>query len=313
MIDDTKVSWTSLRRWEECHQHHLRVKQGRAIQAYDGRVFLPGQLVDRLVKWWLDAKTQELGAMEEYAPELFRRFTDPKTDEERDDPDRYSTYKWRGNPAEDKAKVLTNVVLAVRNLEPILERYVLPYDWQPAVRFEAPIRIPGLDGQPRVILLIGEFDIVVRLTREPERFAIWDVKMTEDTSYIRKTLGQSTFYNISFGHWWGNTAQPEAFAFLFPLLDHSVQYVKIEDEHRRAMMGRIIAMAQGMWREEWAPKADNAGCNFCDTKHACDKFTLDIVKDAQGKHRVSFEKMAARRREALDAGGSGSSAADQTA
>lgn len=285
------ISWSGLQRWEHCKQHHLRVMERRSIpRARNTRDFLPGTLSDRIMRAWLQSPDPQPGQMVEMVPEFFDRFTNPDRGEQD-----FSPVSWKGDPRRDQEEVRRFVSMVVTNLEPILTKWVIPFDYQPELKFETVIGIPYLDGRTVGIKLIGGIDIVVRIQRDPPVFILFDLKATKNDSYIAKTLGQGIFYDISWASYF-KQGYPARFGFIAPALNDQLIWADITDEDRRVMMSRVIAFAQGMWRGDWAPKVDNEGCDFCTTKHVCDKFAVHLVKDADGRNRVSFEDAIAARR-----------------
>lgn len=284
------ISWSGLKRYEECRQRHLRHKQGRASPSSDARVFLEGTVADLAMRQWL---LNPEGSLVESATEIMRALVDPQTEEEKANRDQ-RPIKWKGNPVEDRKKAADKVRRCLEQLEPFLREYVLPYDYMPELRFKVPVRIPNLSGTGHMwIRLNSGIDIV---TRHPDgNFHNFDLKTTENDQYVRKTLGQSVFYDISFGHWIGDSSQPKSFAFVFPLLKRQIVPVNVTNKERMALMQRVVSMAHSIARDEWQPKEDDAGCQWCDCRHACDKFKLDVTQES-GKNLASFEAAAARRR-----------------
>jgi hypothetical protein len=210
--------------------------------------------------------------------------------------------KWKGSQAEDRIVVRDFVTLVLTELEPLLLEWVIPHDFQPELRFATTVHIPFLDGRAAPIILNGGIDIVVRLRHDlPERdlkkgdFVLFDLKSTKDAAYLSATLGQGIFYDISFGHWWGDRNEPKDFAFIVPAIDEKVVWVDIDDEDRRVMLSRIVTMAQSIWADNWAPKIDDEGCEYCEARHVCDKFAVPMSVDPAGTHRSSFNEAAAIR------------------
>jgi hypothetical protein len=234
--------------------------------------------------------------MVEMVPEMLRKFSEPTPEEA---VEAQYVIKWKGDKAADKRKVYNFVCEVVEGLEPILLDLVIPYKYMPEVKFEVPIYIPGLDGEQRVILLLGYIDIVTNQTMQdglPDHFINYDLKASKDPTYINKTVGQSIFYDIGFGHWIGDTAQPKNFGFIVPAIEEKVIYSAVSDDDRNAMMSRIIAMAHGVWKKQWSPKESDTGCDYCDVQHACDKYIIPVTKDERGRNRVSFEDAVAARK-----------------
>lgn len=297
------ISWSGLRRWEECRHKHLRYIQGKVSRTMDGRIFLPGTVADRVMREWLASPDPQPGQMEDAVEAMMERFANPQNE---DDRKTARVIKWRGDPREDRAKVTEFVRDTVVKLEPILLEYVIPHDYEEELSFRTTIGIPYLDGRTVGVTLLGGIDIVTRLRDAiaidagrtlfaPGEFVLYDLKATSDEKYVSKVVGQAIFYDIAFGHWWGDPRQPRAFGFISPATNERLIWVKIDDAARRAMMERIIRFAHGMWRGEWEPKVSNTGCSYCECKHACDKFALHTKPGEEGRRRASFETAASRR------------------
>lgn len=290
------ISWSGLKRWEECNQLDYRVKQGQAHAVTDGRVFLAGTLADRAMRRWLENNCE--GKIDDSLDELVRLYTKPETDDEKKEAQ--YVIKWRGDPNADRKKVTEFVREALASLEPLLKHWVEPYDYQPEMKFKTKVGVPYLDGKTTGINLIGGIDVVTRFEPPSEehkagRFRLFDLKTTTDAGYITKTTGQSVFYSLAFGHWIGDKKQPEEFGFIAPMLPNKIYWSTVTDEDRRHMISRIIRYAQGQWNGEKEPKADDTGCRFCVAYHVCDKYALNFSKDDIGRNRVSFEKAASSR------------------
>lgn len=291
-VSNLAISWSSLRSYEECNHRHLRRSQGKATSAIDGRIFLPGTVADRVMREWLETPDPRPGEMVHMVEGMMERFCNPQNE---DDRNTARVIRWRGDPVTDRQIVTNFVRRVVRDVEPFLVQHVVPHFYQPELRFRTTVGIPFLDGRLTAVDLVGGIDIVVQ-NKDTEDFSLYDLKATENDDYVRTVLGQGVFYDIGFGNWWGDQSQPKEFAFLTPACKEKVVYARITDEERRHMMTRIINMAHGIWRKEWDPTEADGPCYNCDVKHACDKWKLDLKQDSQGKHRVSFEDAAARRR-----------------
>lgn len=289
-LDPVLISWSSLKRWEHCPQHQLRKIQGKTTKG-DGRIFLPGTISDRAMRRWLDSDNPQPGEMVEMIDTIFDEHTGPESE---------YWIKWRGNPAKDKAEVKAFCRELVTRLEPWLMDKVLPYDYQPEWRFRAHMDIPYLNEDVTApVTLIGGADILVR---GPEgRFRIYDLKATRDDSYMRSTLGQLTFYDIACCIIQGSWETCEEWAFVAPMTKERYIPIEVTKENRREMMARVVKYAHGFWREQWQPKADDTGCQWCEAKGACDKFKTVAVVDENGRQKVSFAEQAARRKAARGA------------
>lgn len=293
-----RISWSALRTWSECRtKYRIKYVERKTAHVTDHRNFLAGTVADRAMRAWLESPTQERGGMESLVEELFHAHTEGEEAE--------GKIGWRGNPNEDRAKIYDKVVRCVRRLEPILEEHVLPYEYHPELRFETWLNIPHPDGEGKMpIGLRGGIDLAVRKAPEDEEaprghYALHDLKTTEDASYVNKTLGQSTFYDIAFGSWIGDRRQPEEFTFMLPLLEDRdpVIPITITDDDRRDMLGRIIEMAHGIARAQWGSEVPEGGapCWNCEAKPACPLHKPVSGVDEFGTRRASFLGTAARR------------------
>lgn len=272
----TQISWSSLQRWEKCHHHQKLSWEHRTIRSgAQGRIFLDGTVADRAMRRVLESNNYERGDMAEHVDDLIRAHA---YGEEAEGP-----IHWRG--PNDRAIMANRLREGLTLLEPLLEKYVLPFPYHPEWRFTAYIQIPYLDGAPTTIKMVGGADVLVK----PGRFHLHDLKFTADANYWKKTLGQLTFYDIGIEAVLGEP--PEAHAFLQPLVESEpYKLVTVTDRQRAEMMARIIAFCRGIWLKDFAPKEDNDGCSKCDAVHACEKFRLDISTMANGRKTVSFRR-----------------------
>jgi hypothetical protein len=252
-----KLSWSALQRAELCKQKQHLVSQGLSVPGKDVRNFLAGNVVDSIQKAWLDNPT---GKMSDLVDEHFERAI--AKSEEKD------TIKWRSK--NDKKNIHTTCIGAAVNLQPILEARVLPYDYEPAKWFYVPVKIQNpKSGQVEEIILRGEFDLLVR--DNEGRFIVWDLKTTANNDYWKSSLGQLVFYDLVILSMFN--APPIKCGFIQPLCDEQVKEFYFDNSHRAEMWGRINAMMRDVWDENFEPKQDNAGCNFCEVAHRCEKFT----------------------------------------
>ena len=282
------ISWSGLKRYESCHQLHLRtIKQ--QTQKQNARIFLPGATADLVQREWLNQDDPKPGQMVKMVPDVLDRLTN----KDRNFEDFREHIRWRSDPRTDKQEITEFVTSVVTKLEPILLKLVVPYDYQPELKFRTTMGLPYLDGRIVGVKLIGGIDIVVR--DNEGRFILYDLKATKERRYIDSTLGQGIFYDIAWEAYFG--VRPVMFGFIAPALDEPVIWVKVSDDDRSVMMARVTKFAHGMWRGDWTPKTDDEGCRFCEARHVCDKFAIHLATDEMGRHRVSFEHTVAARRE----------------
>jgi hypothetical protein len=282
------ISWSGLSRYEYCHHKHLRVTEGKALRSpWSSRDFLAGNVADRVQREWLRQPDPQPGQMVAMVPDMLDRWTNPDRGEED-----FRPVRWKGDPREDRRKVQEFCTEVVSKLEPILLKWVTPFDFQPELRFETHIAVPYLDGRLVAVTLVGGIDIVVRLPSG--EFVLFDLKATRQDSYIAKTLGQGIFYSLAWKHYWG--VHPVRFGFIAPALDERLIWCDISEDDYTTMRSRIMKFATGMWSGEWSPKFDNEGCDFCEVRHACDKFAIHLTPDDRGRNQASFEQALEARR-----------------
>jgi hypothetical protein len=225
----------------------------------DVRNFFHGNVVDQAMRTWLDQDDPQPGWMAAHVDEMLEQAEENAAKE--------GIIKWRD--LGDKERVRTWCRELVTRLEPILFHLIIPYEYQPALRFEVPLTIDGPGGEPRKIALRGEMDL---FTRKPgtTATAVDDLKGTADPNYWRKVTGQLLFYEIAVkvmtGDW------PRVSRLIQPMCPEPVLPFIFTEDQRREMFATICAVANDIWRGELPPKADNAGCNQCAVKAACPKF-----------------------------------------
>lgn len=255
-----KISWTSLKAHEECRQMGKLQRAGKRRKGVDVRNFFPGRVTDRVVRYWLQADPiNNRGAM----PDMVAEVMDKELVEVGE---LGEIINWRHN--KDQQEVLAACTDAVRKIEPALERYVLPYQWQVDFGFKTPILLRAPWGMDRVILN-GFMDIIV-YDPETDTWRIYDVKHTANKDYWRGSFGQLVFY--SYENQIRTGKLPIEVGFFQPLVPETVKRFRVNDYHVNALAGRIQSMAWEVWTGEDTPRYDTKICTFCDVKHACVKF-----------------------------------------
>jgi hypothetical protein len=194
--------------------------------------------------------------------------------------------RWKH--AGDKAEVLEFCRELVRRLEPILCRLVIPFDYEPAKRFRVPVTIPGLYGDPVVIHLAGETDLITK----PERFWVWDLKGTRDDSYWRKTMMQLVFYDLYILNAFGEPT--EKVGLIQPMCKEPVLQWQVTEQMRSELMQRVIRMAHDIWRKDYSFAEKASACTYCPVRHACEKFNPKKISDERRLTLSSMREMAGK-------------------
>lgn len=269
-----KISWSSLRVHETCKQKHYLSKIQKLPTVENLRVFLPGNVTDRAVRWWLSpGHTPQLGEMadrvEQILAEQLQEIKEAK-----------SRFAWRS--PNDQKTVLEECKQAVTLLEPIITKMVLPYEYEPDYRFSVELLTPHPLGGMGRIILNGILDIRVI---DLDRFVrIYDVKHTKNESYWRQTIGQLGFYDLATMI---ETSRVVAdCALLQPLCVEKIRRYQPSAESRAQLLQRIVGMANDIWRRDYSPTSHSDSCTYCDVKHACIKYATKV--DTRGQRRIAF-------------------------
>lgn len=281
-----RVSWSKLKNWETCHQRSKLYSQGKRRKAANGRAFLPGTIADRCMRRLLEDGLEDRSVL---APGGLLRYLEEEFYTNTASGGQYSI-AWRGDPVKDQQEVINDVKLALTKLEPVLIKKVFPYAYQPEYRFLSVVTIPGPDGEPVEIELLGAVDVAV--CRGDDWYGLYDLKITRADEYIKSTLGQLTFYDLAFQAWMGR--RPVEHQFWAPLTKEGIIPTDVTAAERTDMLQRIIDFCHGVWSGDDALAETEDDCFFCQVKHACPRFAPRITADQQGRNRVAFSTQAPR-------------------
>jgi hypothetical protein len=267
-----------IRTAEECKQKAFLIAEGKKAKASDVRIFFQGNVVDQAMRRRLSMDHPPMHWMAQYIDQIMDE-TEAKVKEED------GVLRWKHR--DDRKEVRQFCYECVMRLEPILGQLILPYEYQPALRFSTKMNIPGLDDQPTPILLVGEMDVltcykpplpdiefdqdpIVRALWRPE-YRVWDLKVTKDASYWRKTAAQLVFYDIVCSCMFG---VPTVEVGLIQPMVEGYPWISFRpsEEDRTQMYTRIVSVAQAIMRADHSPKADSTGCSYCETRNACVKY-----------------------------------------
>ncbi len=280
-----KVSWSKIliRTAEECKQKAWLTSEGKSSQVSDVRIFFSGNVVDRAMRQWLSQSDPSPHWMTVHVEEIFDGLEREIADKDE------GVLRWRHR--DDRRQIRDFCVEAVARLEPILNQLVLPYEYQPALRFKTRLLINGLDGEPTPILLTGEMDVLTREAGKlPDisiddspyvqamdhvnslpKYRVWDLKVTKDDQYWRKTIAQLVFYDIACICMFG---QPTAEVGLIQPMVGVQPWIpfRVSDEDRTFMFNRIEGVAQAILRNDHSPKEGTEGCLYCECRNSCVRY-----------------------------------------
>ncbi len=258
-----RVSWSSIRTHAECKQKSWLIREGKRAKVSNIRNFFAGMVVDKIMRELLDNPLMRTGDHRG----LVTAVMDELEDAERGNG---NIVRWRD--AEDRNEIRKFCTTLVERLVPILDEHVLPYQYEHGKWFKVPVMIPNIVTRDmREILLTGEMDLIV----DNGGPVVWDLKGTADNSYWRKVVGQLTFYDVAI---FNATGRKTRFCGLIqPMCDEPLLAFEITDEARAAMNSRIVAYAHDVWREEKTCKESSSGCNWCDVRHACERYSTDRI------------------------------------
>ncbi len=252
-----RISWSRLRAHDECPAKGALQREFK-YSKQDIRNFVHGNVVDSAMRRWLAFDEPPPGWMLAHVDEIFEEWQHSEE----------GIVRWK-HPG-DKNETREFCRELVTRLEPILERYVLPFTWYPAVRFEVPIKVHHLDGSLREIQLVGEMDLMVQ--DDAGRIVVWDLKGTKDDAYWRKVAPQLAFYAIAV--WIMKKQFPYRTGLIQPMCTERVLPVTVTPQAVREMGTRIERVARDIWAGRLAPKESNEGCAYCPVNYACPKYAL---------------------------------------
>lgn len=256
-----KLSWSRLRLHSECPAKGDLVARGKKSPVADSRMYFPGTVCDVAMRRWLSQEPEpQPGWMEANVDSIIEEYAGGGKGD--------GPVRWKS--VDDRRQVGEQCRAAVVQLERDLNVHCLPYDWDPARRFEVPIQVPRPGyPQPVQIFLIGEIDLLVR---RPEGIVVWDLKITRSSDYWRKVLGQLLMYEVAV--WLMTGSWPYRSGLLQPLLQDVTPVYEFTQDNRLQMLGRICSTAADIWTGRLDPSPEASKCRRCEVKHACPLFPV---------------------------------------
>lgn len=291
------LSWSRLSDFIACNYRTKLIHQGKKSKLSNARNFLAGKVTDLSMRQALEnAEKDSEGRLLSLSLEELMTPLPAVWDNATKNLEKNTIMKWNGDPNEDQKKIINNIQLTMKNLHPILEKYLIGRRFIPEMRptFDnmPVIGIPGPDGETCYIRLFLAVDCAVQLEEDPNnpkgvgKWGIYDLKTTSTKEYINKSLPQLVFYDLAFRALTGY--QPVDHALWAPLLKPAVQQIHVTDAHRQQMYSWITAYCHGVWAGKDGFTNDPSNCYTCPTKAACPKIVGPISKDEQGISRVYF-------------------------
>lgn len=256
------MSWTALRVHEECRYKGKRLREGKRSPMQDVRNFFHGTVADRIIRAWLEDPERQPGTMAAQVEPMFDSEAERLANSDQ------GYVRWKSN--KDRAQMMDKVVRLVTLIEPWLVTNVLPYEFEPEVRFRFPISMPGLHGDV-VVIMTGGIDILVR-TPEGE-WHVWDVKATNNPDYWRSTKGQLVFYGLAVQMGFPPNRVPTKTGLVQPLVDGAFEKVlTLTDEDYSMMWSRMVRMLHDIQRGDFDYKEGTSGCDWCEVRPGCSRF-----------------------------------------
>ncbi len=277
MTKPLRVSWSSIRTHDECHQRSWLIRQGRRQKTTNIRNFFHGMVVDHIMRDLLDNPLIRVGD--------HRGLVTATMDElENVERDKGNMVRWRN--AADRHEVREFCTELVTRLVPILDEHVLPYQYQHGQWFKVSMMIPNaVTRDMQEIVLTGEMDLIV----DNGGPVIWDLKGTADDSYWRKVIGQLVFYDLAVLTATGNKSR--FVGLIQPMCTERLMAFEVSDAARTAMRARIVSYAHDVWREERECTQETSKCGFCEVRHACDRYSNNRI-DAFGDLAAGLRQAA---------------------
>lgn len=238
-------------------------------------------VVDRIMRDWLD--------------DPLLRSTDYRalvtcTMDEMEDVERGSGNMVRWRDPGDREQIRKFCTELITRLDPILTEHVLPYPYEHGKWFKVPLKLPNrITGTLSEVLLTGEMDLIV----DNDGPVVWDLKGTADDQYYRKVIAQLTFYDLAV---WASSGRKTRFTGLIqPMCTEPLLVFEVTDAQRADMLARIDRYAHDVWAGETACKEGTSGCQWCDVRHACERFqqpAIDTFGDLADHLRTAARETA---------------------
>lgn len=268
-----KVSWSGLKRWKKCSFSQKLVSEGKSHKARNGRVFLKGNLCDNAMRRWLENGDFSI-PIEAYLKQIWEEHTGPGAQ---------YPIKWK-SPT-DQEEIVESTRIALADLEEVLREKVVPYKYEPEMRFTSTIGVPNPDGEISHIELFGAIDIAILYP--DDTIGIYDLKLSEDKGYITSSIGQLVLYDLAITNYLGK--RPVKHGFFTPLLKkESVIDLDVTQEDRIQMAVDISQYALDYWSDNWNLTENVNDCYGCQVRHACPRWSKPLTLEVKNKNLINF-------------------------
>lgn len=270
-----KISWSALHRFQKCGYAQKLVSERKRAKVMDGRTFLLGNIVDNCMRRWLDAGDFTV-PIDHDLRKVWIDNTGPLAER---------PIKWKSG--EDQQKIVDDAKYSLKVLENILREKVIPYQYEPEMRFTSMVGVPAPNGETIQVELFGAIDVAVRY--DDGTMGIFDLKTSRTRSYITKSIGQLVLYDLAIRNYLG--IKPTKHGFYAPLLKKEPTIdVDITDDDRINLISDITNFAHAAWNNEWHLTDDWNNCYRCDVKHACIRWVKPLTLGHKKTNLENFGK-----------------------
>lgn len=221
---------------------------------------------------WLEAGDFDV-PIEHYLPEVWENNTGS---------DAQYRIKWK--TPQDKQEVVDLVRQVLARLEVKLRADVLPYRYEPELRFTSSVGVPAPNGETIFVEMYGAIDIAVLYP--DDTVGVFDLKVSKDSSYIRSCVDQLVFYDLCLRNWLG--VKPVKHGFYAPLLTDPYVGLDVTDEDRARVVSDVTTFAHTVWGNTWALTENRNHCFNCEVKHACPRFRSPLSVEQQNANLRAF-------------------------
>ena len=247
-LDPIPISYSGWQRYTKCPQQHFLVMTGQRPSIVDGRNFLNGNVLHKVLERWF---TNEFGPewIAEQAAIVWDEYVDKK----------YILFKSPNDRAGLRAKcILWGTALTKQ----VVELGIDKSRCQTELSIERFISVDGYQ-----VKLNGYIDVLAETSTGDH--VVLDLKCSASRSVMNPY--QMVFYSLLLQ----DEVRQRDSAFILPALDDIVPYT-VSEEHRQWLLGDIQQMARDIVAGKFEPDTESGACFFCDVKALCPAMGGDI-------------------------------------